>query len=108
MLQLREGVRINGLKPEALLGMIIVERVFSHYDAVMVVVSVADGDHDGGEFSTSAHYGGYAFDVLQPSSTVGATEAFEKELQDALGVEFHVVAHKTKTHIHVAFIPQRN
>lgn len=109
MLQLRPGVRINGLKPEAFLGMCIVEQVYSHYGCTAQITSVVDGDHDGGIFSTSAHYAGMAFDVAKPVEPISEMVGVEMELQlrACLGEEFHVLSHKTKEHIHIAYLPKR-
>lgn len=104
MIHLEKGVRLTGLKPEALLGIVITDAVFEMESEMTVLTSIVDGEHDGGQFSTSSHYAGLAFDVLKPDN---AADGFVDRLQHALGEEFHVLAHKTLPHIHVAFIPKR-
>jgi hypothetical protein len=105
MLKLAPGVKCNGLKPEILLGIHITHAIFQQYGQEMLIISVVDGMHDGGPFSTSSHYSGQAFDVLKPSSDL--LEGMYADMKVALGEQYHVYLHQTQDHIHVAFLPKR-
>lgn len=111
------GVRLLGLKPETLAGLMVTESVYNNFGLTMTVVSVSDGEHDGGEFATSSHYAGMGFDVKNPEwqpesfptpeAVSQADTSFLSELETSLGEEFHVIAHKGIPVIHVAWIPKR-
>lgn len=101
MLSIKTGVRLHGLKPEALLAIMVVNEIYQQSGHKAVLISVVDGDHDGGPFSTSSHYGGMAFDVQRP---MGDPTELVNTIKAALGEEFHVTINKT--HIHVAYMPQ--
>lgn len=113
------NVRLIGIKPELLVAFTIIHAAGLDQDTELI--SVVDGDHDGGPLSTSSHYAGCAFDYTKkrwqeptPAGEGWSREAadidrqFEAEvLSGILGPEFHVLAHKTQPHIHVAYIPKR-
>ena len=100
----KNGVKINGVKPEIALALIACNEVFKDHGKEMVVTSVMDGKHS----PTSLHYVGFAFD-LRGSVDWGYTEAelesIKKDLKEALTDEFDVVLEKD--HFHIEFQPKR-
>lgn len=107
---LKQGVKIEGIKPECIVGLMIVDRYFAEHKVDFVVTSVKDGKH--GE--NSLHYGGYAFDVRLRhfDGVVGSisTEdkllamAYSKDLRERLGGLFDVVVESD--HIHIEYDPK--
>ena len=55
---LKPGVRIAGIRPETVLGILAADQVYRDHDTDMVVTSVCEGKHSKG----SLHYAGCAFD----------------------------------------------
>ena len=101
-MKLKPGVRINGLRPETLLGILICQDVWEdNVDVPFVLTSVTDGTHS----RASLHYLGCAFDIR----TRTLANEHEKEemgalLRDSLGADFDVVVERT--HIHVEYQPK--
>ncbi len=93
---LKPGVRILGVKPETVVGMAVVDTVYTAFDKNLVVTSVVEGSHSRG----SLHYSGLAFDCRLPGG-VTDYKAFVAGLQNALGGDFDVVLEGD--HIHVEF-----
>lgn len=98
---IKPGVSITGLRPEALLGLMVVDAVFANHLEEMELTSCTEGVHSAG----SLHYVGQAFDVGIRMMSKDPAILTEK-CRDALGAEFDVVLEKD--HIHIEFQPKRN
>lgn len=99
LVSLKLGVKVNGLKPEALLGIFIAKSVFEfHGESVMVITSVTDGQHKTG----SLHYKGQAFDLRLPRNNISSI--IVAGLREALHSDFDVVLEID--HIHVEYDPK--
>ena len=96
---LKQGVDINGIKPELILAMIIAEPIVAKH-APFVVTSVCDGKH----MQTSLHYMGLAMDIRTRDMKPEMIRPCVQELQEALGLQFDVVLEGD--HIHVEFDPK--
>jgi len=95
------GVKINGVKPEMVMGLLIAEGYFNSSGiSEMVVTSVVDGKHGVG----SLHYVGYAADIRTWAIQNDSLPDFTKGLSEELGEEFDVVLEKD--HIHIEFQPK--
>tara|TARA_R110000823_G_scaffold210943_3_gene341310 strand:+ start:3583 stop:3894 length:312 start_codon:yes stop_codon:yes gene_type:complete len=95
------GVKIKGIKPEMVLGLLIAEGYFDSMGiSEMVVTSATDGKHGVG----SLHYVGYAADVRTWAIQDGDLIDFTTGLSEELGEEFDVVLEKD--HIHIEFQPK--
>ena len=107
---LKQGVKIEGVKPECVVGMIVVSQYFAERKVDFVLTSVKDGKH--GE--NSLHYGGYAFDArlrhLDGNSGNISSEdrllamAYAKDLRERLGSLFDVVVEGD--HFHIEYDPK--
>ena len=102
---LQKGVRVVGLKPETLLAMIIVSDVYAERALQAQIMSIVDGNHDGGPYMTSSHYAGNAFDVAIPSSM--DLKTLLNELNDALGDQYFMDVNAEQSHIHISYMPTR-
>jgi|TARA_R110000824_G_scaffold216127_3_gene402723 uncharacterized protein YcbK (DUF882 family) len=102
MIRKKEGVLVNGLKPEILFGLQIAEGYFESMGiSEVVVTSVVDGVHSQG----SLHYVGYAADLRIWAIEDNELDEFARGLSEELGVEFDVVLETD--HIHMEFQPKR-
>jgi len=104
----KDGVSINGIRPELLLGMYRAETVYKHnapHNYPFTITSVCDGTHS----ENSLHYRGLAFDMRTWRDQTGGQWTrnqkglFANALRRWLGPEWDVVVEAT--HIHVEFDP---
>lgn len=96
-MQLKTGVRIFGVRPELVLALTIIERVYQTQGSELVITSVTDGEHMRG----SLHYTGAAVDLRLPVTDV---DTIVVHLKADLGQDFDVVLEPD--HIHVEFQPK--
>ena len=101
MLLLKPGVRVTGLRPEILLGVVIAERVFEEAGADLVVTACVDGKHAAG----SLHYVGQAVDLRTRDVAADVRPKLVARLRECLGEDYDVVLETD--HIHVEFQPKR-
>ena len=90
---IKPGVKLNGVKPETVVGMMIAQETFAPYD--FVITSVCDGKHS----ENSLHYSGNAFDCRTRHLTKSQAQLVVLQLRKNLGDEFDVVLEKTHCHI---------
>ena len=96
-INVKPGVRIDGLKPEAFFGMMLCAGFFKDAGQVFTVTSVCEGKHK----QTSLHYFGQAFDI-RTRDLRNVTPAWVSErLLEVLGSQFQVIVEPD--HIHVEF-----
>jgi len=100
-MQFKDGVKINGIKPELTLAIIIADGVYKDHNYSLVITSVTDSKHS----RTSLHYVGFAFDLRIRNIPKKELLLIQKDLQDALTDEFDVVLEKD--HFHIEFQPKR-
>jgi len=97
-LKIKDGVNLLGVRPETVVGMMVVDSILPSFNQELVVTSVVDGTHK----RASAHASGRAFDCriwdLVNKENAVAT------LKTALNVEFDVILEET--HIHVEYDPK--
>lgn len=98
-MQIRSNVRLAGLCPQLVLGLIVVERLSYNEGLDFVISSVTDGLHSW----KSLHYVGHAVDIVfdQP---VGPS--FLMALKKSLGSEYDVV--NESSHVHIEYQPKRS
>lgn len=105
---LKEGVRISGVRPELLIGVVVACGVYERMRETFVITAMLDGKHMDG----SLHYKGLAFDCRLPSwyqqprpAVVPTPEdhALQEELKRELGDDFDVVLEGD--HIHIEYDP---
>lgn len=109
MLHIKKDVRIQGLRPEMMLGIYICDQVFalSNYDCVITSCTEESTVHG----FASLHYSGCAIDLRTKHLAEDADEIVEiakvivKLLKASLGASFDVVLEKD--HIHVEYQPKR-
>lgn len=99
-MKFKEGIKINGVKPELTLALIIADKVWSNYHQDLVVTELTGGKHG----TASLHYVGLAVDLRTHYFTNTEKELVAKDLKEALGENYDVVVEKT--HIHIEFQPK--
>ena len=99
-MKLKKGVKLNGVKPEILIGIMVADSIYIKFDSELILTSVCDGKHGIG----SLHYPGLAFDCRTRHLSKVEKDLIFEELKTSLGDEFDVVLHST--HIHIEFQPK--
>ncbi len=98
-MQIKDGVDINGIKPELVMGFIVADSVYKDLGKELVVTAVVDGKHGIGSF----HYIGLAGDLRTRFFDDNGEEA-ARRLRVSLGKQWDVVLEKD--HIHIEFNPK--
>ena len=101
MLFLKEGVSINGVKPEIIHAMHVAKDVWAAFNKDFTVTSVTDGKHG----VNSLHYVGYAFDSRFTNLTDSQRIKAKEMLVKALGDEYDIVMEAD--HLHLEYQPER-
>lgn len=97
-MQIKKGVRLQGLKPEMVVAIMVANGVFREKAEVMRLTSVTDGAHMAG----SLHHVGLAVDIGLPR--FNAVEPIMASLKELLGAEFDIVLEPS--HIHMEYDPK--
>lgn len=100
MVKLKKSARIAGLKPEMVLGIMLMKGVFDKYDRDLVITSALDSSHGRG----SLHFVGQALDLRTRHLQENTVGPIVSELEEALGPDFDVILEGN--HIHVEFQPK--
>lgn len=100
MIEIKEEVKVNGLRTEILLAIVLADRVYSNYGISCVLTEVTGGKHG----RASLHYVGLAVDLRTRDMSSGMAEEIVQELKKALGFQYDVVLEKD--HIHIEFQPK--
>ena len=97
-MKFKEGVKVFGIRQEALLILMCAETVWARQGEEVVCTSVVDGSHS----VASLHFAGCAVDLRIWGLDVEKAAA---ELREALTDEYDVVVEAD--HIHVEYQPKR-
>lgn len=98
-MKLKHSVRLLGIQPECVLGLLVAETVYRHHGEELTVTSLTDGRH----IAKSKHYRGFAFDLRIRDVPASKHQHITSELKDALGTDWDVVLEQD--HIHAEFDP---
>ena len=100
-MKLKPGVKIVGINPELIMGLMAAQKVFDALGIDMVVTSVMDGKHS----STSLHYAGNAADIRISNIPTKLVTQVSTHIASALPNDFDVILETD--HIHLEFQPRR-
>lgn len=100
-LSLKTGVKLRGLTPEMLLGIIVVEGAYADMEYDTIITSACDGRHSRG----SLHYVGLAVDFRTRHLKAGDASKVAGKIKDRLGLEYDVVLERD--HVHLEYQPER-
>jgi len=99
-MRFKAGVKIEGAKPELILGLMVADRVYSIHGQELVITSCIEGVHKKG----SLHYKGYAADLRTRYFTEATLQSVVFDLRTYLTDEFDIVLEFN--HIHLEFDPK--
>lgn len=106
MIIIKEGVKIQGLQPEMLLGIRIIENEFESQGESLVITEITGGKHMQG----SKHYVGQAIDVRSRTLLPTIKTHLLFRMKEALGfIGFQVLLENPDTnneHFHIEFDPE--
>ena len=98
MIQLKAGVDLRGISPEVIVGLLVLDGVFTRYGAPVVITSCRDGQH----MEKSKHYSGDAIDVRLVSkfnTTENVDVKVLAEARAALAEQFDLVLEASHFHL---------
>ena len=99
-MRLKKGAKINGLKTEILIGLMIAKSVYNDRGHEFIITEGTGGKHMDG----SKHYIGQAIDIRTRNTPAEQHESIRSEIENKLTDDFDVVLHST--HIHLEFDPK--
>ena len=99
-MQIKPGVRIQGLRPELMLGLMVCEAVYRELDEELVVTSMIDGRHSRG----SLHYAGQAADLRISDFHKIDVQLAVSRIKSRIGQDFDIVLERD--HIHLEYQPK--
>lgn len=94
VLRIKKGVRLEGLQPEAAIGLQVCASVFFHFGYDCVVTSGTEGDHAPG----SLHHVGKAFDLRTRHLPANLVRTVGLEIRAALTRAWDVVIEADHLH----------
>ena len=100
-MELKETIKLNGIRAEILVALIVAEGVYEDFGYGMVVTSITDSKHSAG----SLHYAGCAIDlrtrdIEDKAMIIKITETIRKRLTK----DYDIVLEKD--HIHIEYQPK--
>ena len=98
--KIKKGVSILGLKPEIILGFVIIKSAFNRHGYVCRLTSGVDGKH----MNHSHHKKGLAIDIGIRGVPRDELEKIINECYECLGDEFQLIVEGN--HIHCEFDPK--
>lgn len=97
-MKLKEGVKLTGIRPELLVGLMAAQAVYEGLGYDLVVTSVTDSKHS----VTSLHYAGAAADLRTRHMTVNVAKQARDQIAAALPGDFDVILEQgVGSHIHI-------
>ena len=100
-MNLKAGVKVQGLRPETLLGVMVASNTYHNHDSELIITSGVDGKHS----HTSLHYAGCAFDCRIRHLPEGKAKEIADEIRSRLTEDYDVILETT--HIHIEYQPRR-
>ena len=108
MLSIKHGVDLVGITVPMLMATMVVNSVYSHYEAECTITTGRNGVHMRG----SLHYAGNALDYRTKNIAEDSVKtAIYKDIKERLGMQYDVVLHPyvnegNPGHLHIEFQPK--
>ena len=99
-MKLKKGVKVQGIRPELMIAIIVADTVYTENGHELVLTSVCEGKHS----STSLHHSGGAFDARTRYFTSDVQTVVRNKIKERLGVDYDVVLESD--HLHVEYQPR--
>lgn len=103
-MKLKPGVKLNGVRPELLIGIMIVNQVFEDHGCEFTITEICA---TGGHSYSSLHYSGNACDIRSRDLSAPEQQTMAALARTALGNEFDLVTTEA-THWHLEFQPKKD
>lgn len=100
MIKIKPGVKITGMKPEMILGLMAATEAYREMGYDTIVTSVMDGTHKVG----SRHYSGLAVDLRIRHMERGKAAEVRDKIHEAVGLWYDVILENS--HIHIEYDPK--
>lgn len=94
-----DSILVQGIRPELVLALQIVNDVYKSFNKELVITSIYDGDHS----DTSLHYTGCAVDLRIYADL--DNEKLRTEIERVLNIDYDVILESN--HIHLEYQPRR-
>ena len=96
-MMLKESVKLNGIKPELILSILIANEVYQLHEIEFVITSVCDSKHSA---TNSLHYSGNAFDIrISNIPTKEMIDQIYLEIRKRLTKDFQAILETDNIHI---------
>lgn len=102
MRHIKDGAKVEGLKPVMLNALIVMAVIFSKHGVDMVVTEGTGGVHK----VNSLHYRGYAVDLRSHQLVLVQQALVLAEIKEQLGPDFDCILEGD--HYHIEYDPQHN
>lgn len=102
---IKDGVKINGVKPEIVLALLVIQPIFRRFGYDMVITEVTGAKHSRG----SLHYVGLAADLRSKHLSNEHKNLILIQAQAALGPEFDIILearNQDNEHYHLEYQPK--
>lgn len=99
-MRFKEGVKVNGIKPELWVALHVADQVYTEHGADLVVTSVKDGKHSRG----SLHYIGHAGDLRTRGMDKQVVKLMRDEIAGRLTDEYDIIIEEN--HLHAEHQPK--
>lgn len=102
---IKAGAKINGIKPEIVLGLFVVRPLFDKYGVELIMTEGTGGKHSSG----SLHYAGLAVDLRSKHVIGSAKQQLLLDCRTALGNEFDMILEDiggSNEHYHLEYQPK--
>jgi len=101
-MRLKEGVKIQGVRSELILGLMVADEVYKNAGYELTITSLMDGTHS----ATSLHYSGCAVDLRTRNiSSDEQKKLIVVQMKQKLGIDFDVILESN--HIHMEYQPRK-
>ena len=100
-MRIKKGVKLFGLRPEMVVGLMVCDSVYKEFGKELVVTSLTDSKHS----AKSAHYNGCGADLRTHYFTEDELRRVHSKLESELGGDFVVLLESD--HFHISYKPGR-
>lgn len=100
-MEIKAGVRLQGLRPELLMGIMVAQSVYQELGVPFVITSVVDSRHS----VTSLHYAGCAVDLRTRDMTAEQAGKAVQLISARLTADFDCLLESN--HIHLEYQPRQ-
>jgi len=94
-MRIKEGVRLTGIKPELMVGLMVANDVYNKHGYELVITSCLDGKHS----VTSLHYAGMAADLRTRNLPSAMHKEILEDIRMGLTTDYDILLEDTHYHL---------